>query len=391
MNNTATDTLQDYTPRVHNALANVVSAAFLFGTLTVLSVVSAINIFHRGVKNTSTAFMLGSVIVLYASTAVHFGAVVAYSISYCRLLDDAVAALSSTSSTSAALTRFGRSTKIKSYIISVALAINVVIDSPATTGDVIVWWRVCVLWQKKCIIALGMVLIACTCALGILSAIHRSSQIKIYTQLLLHYGGVFGGLSGVMSLLTNVIATSLIGWKAWQASSKSLSVARATKYQVLLYRKHRRILREARRSSKRTWNTPTMRVLMLLIESGTIHSAFLAVAVAYNGVSRSSSALTSEAKFVSSTRVFLAGCFAPILAIYPTIVVFIVALNRSLRHNSLASPTDIISNIAFEGSSSAIHLSSRDAALSSHSDRPSDLPGNQSTEECRTGENVEEV
>ena len=31
MNNTATDTLQDYTPRVHDALANVVSAAFLFG------------------------------------------------------------------------------------------------------------------------------------------------------------------------------------------------------------------------------------------------------------------------------------------------------------------------------------------------------------------------
>ena len=69
--------------------------------------------------------MLGSVIVLYTSTTVHFGAVVAYSISYCRLLDDAVAALSSASSTSAAVMRFGRSTKINSYIISVALAINV--------------------------------------------------------------------------------------------------------------------------------------------------------------------------------------------------------------------------------------------------------------------------
>ena len=31
MNNTATDTLQYFTPRVHNALANVVSAVFLFG------------------------------------------------------------------------------------------------------------------------------------------------------------------------------------------------------------------------------------------------------------------------------------------------------------------------------------------------------------------------
>ena len=44
---------------------------------------------------------------------------------------------------------------------------------------------------------------------------------------------------------------------------------------INLYRKHRKILREARRAPKRTWNTPTMRVLMLLVESGAIYSAFL--------------------------------------------------------------------------------------------------------------------
>lgn len=90
---------------------------------------------HRGVKNTSTAFMLGSVILLYISTAVHFGAVVAYSLSYCRLLDNAVAALSSTSSTSAAVMRFERSTKINSYIISVALAVNVGLGQPTAQSD----------------------------------------------------------------------------------------------------------------------------------------------------------------------------------------------------------------------------------------------------------------
>ena len=30
-------------------------------------------------------------------------------------------------------------------------------------GDVIVWWRVCVLWRKKRVFALGVVLIAGMC------------------------------------------------------------------------------------------------------------------------------------------------------------------------------------------------------------------------------------
>ncbi|KAI1786963.1 hypothetical protein LXA43DRAFT_850091, partial [Ganoderma leucocontextum] len=128
----------------------------------------------------------------------------------------------------------------------------ITINSQVTIGDAVVWWRVCVLWRQKSVIALGIVLLAGT--FGILSVIHRSAQIDVYTQLLLHYGDVYGGMSGAVSLLTNMIATLLIGRKAW---------------------KHRQILRQGRGVSKGGWITPTMKVLMLLVESGTIYSVFL--------------------------------------------------------------------------------------------------------------------
>ncbi len=69
--------------------------------------------------------MLGSVSVLYASTAMQFGTTVAYSVGYGRLLNDAATAVSSTSAADAAVANFGRAVKTESYIISVSLAINV--------------------------------------------------------------------------------------------------------------------------------------------------------------------------------------------------------------------------------------------------------------------------
>ena len=165
MNDTAAAALQYYAPRVYITLAEeVMPSAFLIGksafiltvdtaftqvvsvvrsrsphsiighicgkfnvsliaksgSITVLSDSS-----HRGVKQASTAFMLGSVVVLYASTMAHFGAVIAYSVGHCRLLDAVVASPSSASSTSMALTQFARSAKMSSDIVSAALAVNV--------------------------------------------------------------------------------------------------------------------------------------------------------------------------------------------------------------------------------------------------------------------------
>ncbi|KAM5541614.1 hypothetical protein V8D89_004804 [Ganoderma adspersum] len=241
---------------------------------------------------------------------------VAYSVGYGRLLNEAVAAISSQDSASsigmaAALRRFEKSTKIQSHIVSLVLAIIV------TVGDTIVWWRVCILWRKKLVLALGAVLMGSTFVFGIVSAIHE--QIIDDIPPLLAYGDVYGGISTFLSLLTNVIATSLIGRTAW---------------------KHRKLLRQCPDYATGRWSTPTMKVLTLLLESGVVYSVILLMAMIVIILLHSKLAGTpGVAEFLSRTNLFFTGCFAMILAIYPTIIIFIVALNRSPIEGGLANAT----------------------------------------------------
>ncbi|PIL32549.1 hypothetical protein GSI_05252 [Ganoderma sinense ZZ0214-1] len=306
----------------------------LLGSLTVLAMVSAAHLIRRGVKQRSTGFMLGSAAILYASTAVYLGVQVAYFVEYGQLLNEAVAAVSSededpASSTlmAVALMRFAQSTRTKSHIVNLVLAIIV------TLGDTIVWWRVCVLWPGKPILTLGLCLITGTFVFGITST--TRSEITDDIPPLLGFTDLYGGISTFLSLLTNVVATSLIGQKAW---------------------KHREILRQSPSpSSKGRWNTPTMKVLALLFESGVVYSIILTVAVIDIIISHTNATHTpSVAAFLSNTNLFFSGCFVPILAIYPTIIIFIVALNRSPIDGGLANATpsnlsaDLLPSIVFK-------------------------------------------
>ncbi|KAI1791883.1 hypothetical protein LXA43DRAFT_1094223 [Ganoderma leucocontextum] len=192
---------------------------------------------------------------------------------------------------------------------------------------------------------------------GILSTVHWPGvQANVDMQPLMSYGDVYGGMSGLLSLLTNVTATSLIGRKAWE---------------------HRQVLRLSPGASKGRWNTPAMKVLILLVESGTFYCIILGVALTNNIVSRSKEAsLTpSGAAFISITTVFLSGCFVPVLAIYPTVIIFIVAVNRSQIDGSLANagspsaiPSDILPSIVFRstGSSVTVHTSPSPVHYDSH-------------------------
>ncbi len=73
--------------------------------------------------------MLGSVLILYVSTAMHFGVALTYSVDYGRLLNDAVIAFSSTSGSipgqTALVIQFQQRAKTMSYVVSLVLAINV--------------------------------------------------------------------------------------------------------------------------------------------------------------------------------------------------------------------------------------------------------------------------
>ena len=69
--------------------------------------------------------MLGGVLVLYASTAMHFSFALAYAVEYVRLLDASVAALSSTATVQTSLVKFRHSARTTAYIGSLALTVNV--------------------------------------------------------------------------------------------------------------------------------------------------------------------------------------------------------------------------------------------------------------------------
>lgn len=82
---------------------------------------------RRRARKLSTAFMISSVTILYAAAVVHFSVQVAYSVGYGRLLNDAVAAVSSQDPASsidmpAALVRFEKGTKVQSHIVTLVLA-----------------------------------------------------------------------------------------------------------------------------------------------------------------------------------------------------------------------------------------------------------------------------
>ncbi|KAM5538807.1 hypothetical protein V8D89_007529 [Ganoderma adspersum] len=337
MDNDTDATLQHYARGIYSILADIVMTTFLFGCLTVLSIISAYHLIRRGIKDFSTVFMLGSIFILYASTATDFAVKTMYVVEHGRLLNAAVAALETTSSSStdAALSRFGQRARTISYIISGLYAINI------TLGDAIVWWRVWVLWRKKSIIMLGLVLILGTFVVGTVSTVHFQVDVKV--QPLLSYGDIYGGISGLLTSISNVIATSLIGRKAWE---------------------HRKVLRQGPGASRGRWKTPTMKVLVLLIESGTIYSAIFCVAVINNIMMRFESKLAPSAlEFLSLSTVFFTGCFVPMLAIYPTLIICIVALNRSEMDSALAVatpsdiPTNMLPSMLLRGSNTSIHLS----------------------------------
>ena len=67
--------------------------------------------------------------------------------------------------------------------------------------------------------------------LGILATILY--RVDVTTQPLLSYGGIYGGMSVLLSFVSNLIATVLIGQKAWYAGiGASTVISQLTTYRA---------------------------------------------------------------------------------------------------------------------------------------------------------------
>ncbi|RDX42099.1 hypothetical protein OH76DRAFT_144899 [Lentinus brumalis] len=200
---------------------------------------------------------------------------------------------------------------------TVALMVNVII------ADSIVWWRAWVLWPRSRVIHWVCVLmILLTSVFGAMDTVKwcdfglRISWAKDVMGYISVGGGTVSGdlwdvITALSSLLTNAVATTLIAFRAWQ---------------------HRRIivLYLKGQSSART---QVERTFALLIESGIIYCALSVIVVVYE-FSYILPGPLNRSSFAVDIYYINQGCAVPVVGMYPTLIIIVCAVDRSLYEKS---------------------------------------------------------
>ncbi|TBU54583.1 hypothetical protein BD310DRAFT_827659, partial [Dichomitus squalens] len=141
-------------------------------------------------------------------------------------------------------------------------------------GDAIVCWRACVLWQGNRAIVFTLTPLAL--ALGMVDTVFRCMPSARGTPDRHAIGSVYAGLTYgvaafVLSFSTNLLATLLVGYRAWyepighelgNADVRSMRISRKARHEFRKY-----IVVGPRRSQME-------KVLALLIESGAVYCTF---------------------------------------------------------------------------------------------------------------------
>ncbi|KAI0666587.1 hypothetical protein C8Q78DRAFT_436138 [Trametes maxima] len=201
------------------------------------------------------------------------------------------------------------------------LTINIIFS------DAVVWWRAWVVWSyNRSLLYVGFVLLSATLGLGV--NVSRDSC-TLYTigmgtsaKGFLLSGDVVGVASSVVSLINNLVATLLVGIKAWQ---------------------HRRFLKE--HLHHLPGRTRIEQVLVILVESGVVYSLIWIFLTVYQFASVSLGDLDPDVSLAlqsfNSTHFFSRGyqvflklgyfmeCVVPLIGIYPTLVILLVAMQKS--------------------------------------------------------------
>ncbi|TBU40858.1 hypothetical protein BD309DRAFT_869457, partial [Dichomitus squalens] len=257
---------------------------------------------RRSLGQPSATIMLSSMAILFASTSMYMSSLIWNWMSIKNIVWEATTGLySDTYDGRESHAAFKKAVYGQSVMVTVALGINICI------GDAIVWWRACVIWHNNVVTCIGGVGLAMTLILGILGACTTSS---IDPDRILFWAG--GGNPStkaaiILSLVMNSAATSLIAYKAWWVVHRSF------------LKKH---------LGMDGTKTLVMRILTLLVESGSIYCALLILAIAYTLEPEKTNS-PAEVGFGYMGYYFVYGCLVPIVALYPTLIIILVAVNRS--------------------------------------------------------------
>ncbi|KAM5537029.1 hypothetical protein V8D89_009358 [Ganoderma adspersum] len=327
------------------AVAISTSFAVLYGLFIALAVVSVYHLVRKGVRRSLGAIQLFAVTALFVSTTIHWAVAVLHRLS--ALLHDP--------NDAAGVAHKVASQALRPQCVGTAtLTVNIVLS------DLVVWWRVWVLWRdshalyRSLAYICGGVLLAATFTTGV---IDTSFSCKAQGGFM-YEGLLVGTVASMLSLATNLAATALTAYKAWV---------------------HRRCIR--RHVASGSQNTQVGSIFALLVGSGALYCTLWIVVVVWQIGARGSDPQMRTSFFLSPTildkhapdahsfwfkgGVLIEGCLVPLIAIYPAAIIVLVALNKSAVENGFkpdfASPPGIA--VAVE------------TVVSTHSDFEDSLPG----------------
>ncbi|VDC05474.1 unnamed protein product [Peniophora sp. CBMAI 1063] len=193
---------------------------------------------------------------------------------------------------------------VLSLVTLVLFSINVIMS------DIIVLWRMCVVWNNdRTIICFGVLMALATLALNIANLVGSAFSLDATFPT---YGRSSGGTAtALLSLISNLSATVLVGVKAWL---------------------HRRQLAEF--SCMNSRRTLAVRIMELLVESGVIYTTIWALycATFFYGIDYQTTLYGVWASpgciFCVNSTDFLDLAMAQITAIYPLMIFILVALDK---------------------------------------------------------------
>ncbi|TBU52920.1 hypothetical protein BD310DRAFT_861149 [Dichomitus squalens] len=323
-------------------------SSLMTGCLTLLSGFASYMLIRRSLNQLTSKAMLMAVVVMYISAATYWVYVLVNTVDtlsqVATSINGAIDKLKAldfncySSSSHNCFTKFPsnhsstfslRGWTRQTCMGSGALLTNVIL------GDTIVWWRVCVLWRGHLpVYMVGFLLLAATSAMSVVNTAHICGAWEIPVvpmvgrrEMAISHpsGSLFSGVSWgsaatVFSLFMNTVATCFIGIKTW---------------------KHRQVMRKHLAGSG--VRTRVEKVMALLVESGVVYVLiWLPVAVYQlkSGNSEFSTPLRGRVdKLDLCLFIFIEGALVPLVVIYPTLIVMIVALNHSPWEAHLSAGT----------------------------------------------------
>ncbi|KAI1781844.1 hypothetical protein LXA43DRAFT_907514, partial [Ganoderma leucocontextum] len=291
VNRIALDFIGTYPYAARNAMVQLSLLFLSFGMQTVQLRITLIECSRRGsLSHTRVRILLLSTVLLYVSTGVYMAALIWNASTWNHVVVRATDSFFSPSYDGPEeIAEFQGAVRTQSWMLTVSTVINFII------GDAIVWWRACGIWRNNVVYGMGPSLVALTLSITPTTTLGLLLGENAYTY-----------VSVMLSLITNVTATSLIAYKAWC---------------------HRQLVKTYLNAAG--LKSRVLKALGLLVESGVAYCTFLVIMICFASVLASSLTDGAQVLVIVYGADPAASPSNPARAIFPTVVVVLVALKRS--------------------------------------------------------------